>query len=233
MINTILWDIDGTLLDFLIAEKISLIKTFEKFNLGECSDDDVNLYSKINIAYWEKLEKGEITKSQVLFQRFVDFFALKGMHLTDSEIEEFGKCYELGLTQTIIFLDNGYELIKKLSTEYKQYAVTNGAYNVQSEKLQKSGIMDIFDDAFISDSVGFEKPNVKFFEHVFEHINCCSKDEVLIVGDSLTSDMLGGNNAGIKCCWYNPKNKVNSKKINIDFEIKNLNELLDILNACN
>lgn len=227
MIKTILWDIDGTLLDFLTAEKNSLKNTFKKFNLGICSDEDVAEYSKINCFHWAQLEKGTETKSEVLYNRFVDFFEIK--KILDVDISAFGETYEKGLTETIIFIDDGYELIKSLSKSYKQYAVTNGALNVQSKKLRTSGIIDVFDGVFISDSVGFEKPNIQFFDFVFNHIEACSKDEIMIIGDSLTSDMQGGNNAGIKCCWYNSKNLKNNLDLKIDYEIKNLNEIYEIL----
>ena len=100
----------------------------------------------------------------------------------------------------------------------------------QDRKLKLSGLIDIFDDVFISEELGVEKPGIGFFEKVFDKIGKYEADEVMIIGDSLTSDMRGGNNAGILCCWYNPKGVVNDKGVKIDYEIKNLQEVLNILN---
>ena len=128
-----------------------------------------------------------------------------------------------------MFRDNGYELIKELKGQVKQYAVTNGSFNVQSRKLAKSGLKELFEDCFISDQIGVEKPNVEFFDHVKAAIGDVTETEILIVGDSLTSDIKGGNNAGILCCWYNPQKKENTKGLHIDYEIQDLREVRNIL----
>lgn len=120
-------------------------------------------------------------------------------------------------------------MIKELKGQIRQYAVTNGSYNVQKHKLEKSGLKELFDDCFISDQIGVEKPNVEFFNHVKKSIGDIKDSEMIIVGDSLTSDMKGGNNAGIVCCWYNPFEKKNTKGVKIDFEIKNLWDIKKIV----
>lgn len=227
MIKTILWDIDGTVLDFLIAERNSLKACFKRLNLGECSDEMIAEYSAINQSYWERLERGEVTKTQVLTDRFVDFLRLRNIINVDAAVV--CREYEQGLADTIVFIDNAYRLLSDLAKNHKQYAVTNGALAVQQKKLQKSGLINIFDGVFISDEVGFEKPSKSFFNYVLDNIEPCEKSEILIVGDSLTSDMLGGSNIGIKCCWYNPNHTVNNKGVKIDYEIDNLSELSGIL----
>ena len=113
-----------------------------------------------------------------------------------------------------------------------QYAVTNGTLAAQRRKLAASGLDQLLDAAFISDEISIEKPNIGFFEKVFETLSVAGnfdKNEIIIVGDSLTSDMQGGNNAGIVCCWYNPKGNKNTKGLRIDYEIKNLNEVKEII----
>ena len=227
MIKVILWDIDGTLLDFKAAERQATKNCFARFELGECSDEMIARYAKINDEYWELLEKGGITRQELFSARFRDFFAAEG--IVFSEYTAFNLEYQAQLSEMVIFRDNGYELIKELKGQVKQYAVTNGSYNVQSRKLAKSGLRELFDDCFISDQIGVEKPSVEFFDHVKESIEKVSDDEILIVGDSLTSDMKGGNNAGILCCWYNPQKKENTKGLRIDYEIQNLQEVRTIL----
>ena len=227
MIKVILWDIDGTLLDFKAAERQAMKNCFAVYELGECCDEMIARYAKINDEYWELLEKGGITRQELFSARFRDFFAAEGIAF--SEYEAFNKEYQAQLGEMVIFRDNGYELIKELKGQVKQYAVTNGSFNVQSRKLAKSGLIELFDDCFISDKIGVEKPSVEFFNHVKNHIDKVIDDEILIVGDSLTSDMKGGNNAGIICCWYNPQKKENTKGIRIDYEITDLQEVKKIL----
>lgn len=227
MIKVILWDIDGTLLDFEKAEKQAIRKCFEIFQLGECTDEMIRRYSVINKGYWERLERKEITKPEVLVGRFQEFFKSEGI-VTDCA-EKFNEEYQLRLGDTICFCDDGYELVKGLKNRVKQYAVTNGTKVAQVKKLNKSGLIDLFDAVFISEDVGIEKPDVKFFELVWDVIGQYEKDEVIIVGDSLTSDMQGGNNAGILCCWYNPKGLENTNGVKLDYEIQDLQEILEIL----
>ena len=227
MIKVILWDVDGTLLDFKKAENAAIKKCFDIFQLGECSDEMIARYSFINRKYWEKLERKEITKAEVLVNRFVDFFALENIQ-TDCA-KDFNGEYQLQLGETICFCDNCYEMLKKLKGKVKQYAVTNGTKVAQDRKLEKSGLIDIFDDVFISEEVGCEKPCVDFFEYVWKHIGHYEKEEILIVGDSLTSDMQGGNNAGIVCCWYNPKQEHNYLNLRIEYEIDDLNKVLELI----
>ena len=227
MIKVILWDIDATLLDFLAAEKAAIDFCFEKFGLGTCTEEMLKRYSVINRRYWEMLEKGEMSKPEILVNRFKEFFETEG--LDTSCAKDFNDTYQVALGDTICFRDNGYELVKKLKDQYKQYVVTNGTFIAQERKLKKSGIGELVEASFISDLIGYEKPAMEFFDHVFENIGHYEKDEVLIIGDSLTSDMQGGNNAGIICCWYNPNHLENTKDIKIDHEIDNLWQLEGIL----
>ena len=122
----------------------------------------------------------------------------KNKGITQEELAEaFNKEYQLRLGETICFCDDSYELMKSFQGKYKQYAVTNGTKIAQDKKLNKSGLIHIFDDVFISEVIGVEKPGVGFFEYVWDKIGHYEKDEIMIVGDSLTSDIKGGNNAGI------------------------------------
>ena len=227
MIKCILWDIDRTLLDFDACQSNSLKKQFKKHNLCECTDDMVNLYSEINIRHWQMLERGEVDKERLKELRFVDFF--KALNITDVNISAFNDDYENGIGDTTAFIENSPEIISSLKGRVKQYAVTNGARDVQRKRLANAGFYEIFDGVFISDDVGYEKPSKEYFDFVLNHIEPFEKDEIIIVGDSLTSDMIGGVNAGIKTCRYNPDGAPNTLGINIDYEIKSLGEIFDII----
>ncbi len=227
MIKVLLWDIDGTILDFLMAEHEAIKKCYEVFGLGECTSEMIKKYSAINKKYWERLERSEVTKQEVLHGRFHEFFESEGISVEN--VEAFNREYQIRLGDTICFRDDSYELLKRLKDKVKQYAVTNGTKVAQDRKLAKSGLIDIFDGVFISEEVGIEKPRVGFFKQVFSKIGDYSLDEIMIIGDSLTSDMQGGNNAGIVCCWYNPNNHRNSKGLKIDYEITNLQQVMDLI----
>ncbi len=227
MIKTVLWDIDGTLLNFEKTESYAIKKCFSLFGVGECTDEMVRRYSAINRSMWEMLERGEITKPEVLCGRFERFFQSEGIAF--DRIDDFNSEYQVRLGDEFFFCDNGLETVTALKAKVKQYAVTNGTYVAQSRKLNKSGLINIFDGVFISDKVGYEKPSKEFFDCVFEKIGKYNRDEIIIVGDSLTSDMRGGNNAGILCCWYNPLGKDAPNDLRIDYEITDLGEILEIV----
>ena len=227
MIKTILWDIDGTLLDFKAAERAAIKTCFRLFGLGECTDEMVARYSAINETYWERLELGELTKPQVLTGRFEEFLQREGIAFDG--IDAFNGAYQIRLGDTICYRDDSCALIRKLRGRVRQYAVTNGTVVAQEKKLRNSGLGELFDGVFISDRVGFEKPAREFFDHVFAQIGPVDPAETMIVGDSLTGDIRGGNNAGIVTCWYNPAGLPNDRGVRVDREIRNLWEIESML----
>lgn len=227
MIRVILWDIDGTLLDFPAAERAAIQQCFDKFDLGWCDEDQLERYHAINQKYWRLLEEGKVTRPQVLLGRFEEFFAGEGMD--PALAGPFNDEYQIQLGETVCFRDRGYELVERLRGRVGQYAVTNGTKAAQDRKLEKSGLIRLFDGVFISEEVGVDKPNIGFFDHVFAHIPPVDREDVLIVGDSLTSDMRGGLNAGIQCCWYNPGHQPLPEDMDVDFVIDDLNQVEEIL----
>lgn len=227
MIKAILWDVDGTLLDFLAAEKAAIQQLFTEYGFGVCTDEMLARYSKINRSYWERLERGEMAKQDILVNRFRDFFTLEG--LDASRAESFNAEYQLRLGDTIVFRDNSDEIVRGLQGRVKQYVVSNGTIAAQNKKLRLSGLGAFMDGVFLSDALGVEKPNVQFFDKVFEAIDPVERDSVMIVGDSLTSDIRGGNNAGIVTCWYNPNGMPLNVDVHVDVEITDLHQVLDLL----
>ena len=223
----LLWDVDGTILDFEVAERAAIRILFDKFNLGECSDEMLMKYSQINKKYWQLLESGKMTKDKILVERFIEFFSYEGINADIAA--EFNKEYQIALCDTIVFNDDAIDIIKHQRKTCKIIIVTNGTEVVQEKKLERSGLNDIADNVFISELVGFEKPNIKFFEKVILEVGIKDLKEVLIIGDSLTSDIQGGHNIGIDTCWYNPKNEENTTLLRPTYTIKNLHELENII----
>lgn len=243
MIRAIFWDLDNTLLDFDVAEKEALTTDFREFGLGEFTDEMLSEYMVINRRRWHALERGEMEKQEVLEGRFREFFGLKGF---DTSIAAaFNDRYQELLGETICFRDDSYELVKGLKGKYLQCMASNGTKKAQTGKLLNSGFDKLFDLCFISEEIGIEKPAVGFFDVALDEVNKwleaneadirgeylgpVKPSEILMVGDSLTSDMRGANNANLISCWYNPKGMVNDHGVTIDHEIKDLHEIAGIL----
>lgn len=227
MITTLLWDMDETLLNFAAAERAAINALFQEFGFGECSDAMLERYSKINRSYWERLERKELTKPEILVGRFRDFFEAEGLDSTVAA--EFNEKYQLSLGDTIVFRDDSYNIVKSLRGKVKQYVVSNGTIAAQTKKLRLSGFGELMDGVFLSEDLGVEKPDILFFKKVFEKIHPEDKSQVMIVGDSLTSDIQGGNNAGIITCWYNPEQKPYQGDLRIDHGIRDLHEVYDLI----
>lgn len=225
MYRAILWDVDGTLLNFLKSERAAIKECFQVCGLGECTDEMVQSYSEINEGYWKMLERHEIEKPALFRRRFEDLFSKYGLSY---DTAEFNILYQQTLGNHIFPNDNSLELVRSLKGKIKQYAVTNGSFTAQERKLRRSGLDRFLDGIFISDVVGYEKPSPLFFDSVFDQIPE-SREEAIIVGDSLTSDILGGNKAGIACCWYDPENKPAPAELRIDYTITDLNQIKDII----
>ncbi len=225
--DVLLWDIDGTLLDFAAAESAAVKSLFREFGLGECPDAMVARYAAINKRWWEALERGEYTKPEILVGRFEEFFAAEG--IDTSLAPEFNELYQLRLGDTVAFHDGSYEIVASLRGRIRQYAVSNGTIVAQTRKLKNSGLDRLFDGVFLSEEIGFEKPAREFFDAVFAALGEVDRERVLIVGDSLTSDITGGVRAGIKTCWYNPRGEENTLGVRVDFELRDLRRLTEIL----
>ena len=227
MIDIILWDVDGTLLDFNAAEKAAIRTLFAEFGLGECTDTMLARYSQINVGFWQKLEMNELTRPQILLGRIEQFFCEYG--IDTAIVPEFNQRYQLTLGDTIVFHDDSPDVIKALRGKVKQYVVSNGTVAAQTKKLEKSKLAELMDGIFLSEKLGIDKPDAGFFEKVFAAIHAGDLSKILIVGDSLTSDIRGGMNAGIKTCWYNPDRKPVPEGYRVDYSISDLHELLGLV----
>ena len=226
MIKYIFLDLDDTLLDFHLAEHIALGKTFR--SMGVPSDEaTMARYSEINRSCWERLERGEWTRKEVLVGRFKLLFAEIGS-FADPEATQ--ALYEDNLCIGHYFLPGAEKLLEDLYGKYKLYITSNGTARVQDSRIESSGIAKYFDGIFISQRVGADKPSPEFFDKVFSEIEGFSRDEAIILGDSLTSDIKGGIDAGITTCYYNPKGRVGRADIAPDYEISSLDEFIPLIN---
>lgn len=210
-----LFDLDNTLLDFEAAADKSIRVTLSHFGVTP-TEDVVNDYKRINSYYWMEFEKGRISKEELLVRRFKDFFSKyldqdKKLYKDESEVNIF---YLNQLSYCNDLMPNALELISKLKKrDIKIYVVTNGVCKTQERRLKTCPLSQYFDGVFISELVGYQKPKKEYFDYVFNaikkdlNIDNINKEEVLIVGDSIGADILGGINYGLDTCWYNPNQK--------------------------
>ncbi len=226
MIKYVFLDIDDTLLDFGKAEAAAIKKTFERIGVP-ATPEVIARYSRINDEHWARLERRELTREQVLVQRFDALFAELGIKNVPSEMAQASYEYLLGIGH--YFVDGAPELLEALDGKYELYIVSNGTASVQDSRIESAGIARYFKGIFISERLGADKPSREFFERVFSRIEGFERDKAIIVGDRLSSDILGGINAGIKTCWFNPKALPQSGDIVPDHEVHALSELPELL----
>lgn len=225
MIKNILFDLDDTILDFKMAERVALTKALTQLGI-EVNDYIVKQYSKYNISQWKRLELGEITREEVKVNRYKLLF---DEFKFDISPQKATALYENNLCIGHYFIDGAQDIIQKLwDEEYNLYLVSNGAKRVQDSRLESAGISKYFKGIFISETVGYEKPNKEFFDYCFSHISDFKRDETVIIGDSLSSDIKGGLIAGIKTIWFNPNHEINTSAVKPDYEI----DLLSQISSC-
>lgn len=225
MIRNVLLDLDDTILDFHQAEKIALTKTLKHFGI-EPEEKILARYSVLNLEQWRLLEQGKLTRKEVKERRYKLLFDEIG---ADCCAASATKYYESLLGVGHYFIDGAEELLETLVKRYRLYLATNGTMEVQKSRIKSAGIEKYFDGIFISQEIGFDKPDIKFFNYCFSKIMDFKKSETVIVGDSLTSDIKGGKNAGITAVWFNPKGIENTFSIVPEHIISELSELPALL----
>lgn len=228
MIKTVFLDLDDTILDFQLAEHKAIRAAFSEVGL-EPSDELVARYIEINRSCWAALERGELEREEVLTRRFELLFSELGVDISPEETQ---RIYAARLGSFHDFLPGGKELLDELcaSGRYNLYIASNGILCVQAPRIEASGIARYFKDIFISEQIGYNKPSREFFDIAAERIEGYNPAEAIIVGDSLSSDIQGGINAGILTCHFNPRG-IAYNRITPDYEIKDLSELLPLLDS--
>ena len=225
MIRNVLFDLDDTLFDFHKAEKIALTKTLVHFGIDP-TEETLALYSTINAAHWKRLELGEISREEVKVGRYRELFKTIGVECDPVKATAY---YESMLAIGHYFMPGAPELLEELYGKYRLYIVSNGTAKVQEGRIGSSGIAKYMDGIFISQLLGANKPDKQFFDICFAEIPDFSLSETVIIGDSLSSDIKGGINAGITTVWFNPKGIENDNDIKPDYTIKELSEVPGLL----
>lgn len=219
------FDFDDTLMDFKAAEKEALPKVFAHYQFPLTETVELK-YKEINRALWDQLERGEVTREALLESRFKETFQFFGRQVNGIEMDQ---AYRNFLVETIVLIDGAEEVLRTLAQDYELYIVTNGINETQHRRINAANLAPYFKEIFVSEQTGFQKPQIEFFDYVFQQIGDVEKEECLIIGDSYSADMIGGMNAGIDTCWFNPSNNLPKALYQPTHEIKQLKDLFHIV----
>jgi len=223
--QTVLFDADNTLFDFSRAEREAITLTMQAFLIAP-DEARIALYSRMNDAFWKRLERGEISKSELRVARFAEFLTAMGV---EADAEAMAQVYVEKLSLQAYPVSGAVELVKALASAHRLYIVTNGIASVQRRRFAASSFVPYFRDLFISEEIGYEKPHPAFFVEVARRVPDFDAATTLVVGDSLSSDIAGGIAAGLDTCWYNPQNAPNCKNLPITYTIRTLEALLPLV----
>lgn len=227
MFEFLLLDLDDTILDFKKSEQYAIRKTL--LDAGITPTQQIcDRYSQINDMHWKWLELGQITREQVIVGRFQMLFQELGV---DGDFAASAWKYMDNLSSVHYFIPGAEEAVAALYKKYRLFLVSNGTASAQERRLKSANLNRFFEKVFISQNVGINKPHKGFFDYCFSQIPGFDREKALIVGDSLSSDMLGGQNAGIATCWVNPGGKPRREGIRVDYEIKALSQLESLLES--
>lgn len=197
--NCLLLDVDGTLLDFAAAEHEAIEGTLRQFSLPD-NPEAVELFSKINAALWAQLDRGEIKKEKLTVQRFTQLLSQLG---AEGDPVRMNNDFLTRLSTAATPYPGAKELLAELAEFATLAVVSNGVQRVQTQRLQKSGLLPYFDEVFTSEKIGCTKPNARFFKYALQQLGIQNPGRALVVGDSLAADIQGGQNAGLATCWCN------------------------------
>ena len=219
--DVIFMDIDNTLLDFDAGTRDSLAGLLARFGLALTAEREARFHV-INNRLWTAYEHGEIPKSAIFGTRFAKFLGELGVEMDPLEANE---VFARGLRQSAVLMPLCLELLDALKGRFRLFAVTNGVVSTQTPRLEKAGFLPYFEQIFVSEAMGCKKPEKEFFDKCFDAIGPVDRSQCIILGDSLTSDMQGGRNAGIATCYLGK----NTGDPRCDYVISDLIDFLDIV----
>ncbi len=221
----IIFDADGTLFDYDLAENSALQLSFQHFGY-DYKPEYLVLYRKFNKELWDAFELGNATIKNLKVKRFELLLNEIGIPV---DAHKFSQQYLKQLSLGTQLISGAMKILESLSGKVGLILMTNGVKEVQRSRLDLSTIKSYFSDIIISDEVGVAKPDRKIFEIALENMSISDKSTILMVGDNLSSDIKGGIDFGIDTCWYNPKQKEVDPRIRATYEINDLADILSII----
>ena len=224
MYRVLLFDADDTLFDFQACEQQALQETFTKYAIDFHAEMEASFH-QTNADLWGRYEQGELSREEVVYTRFTRLFTRYQIDLNGILFEE---DYQAALARGHQLKEGAFELLTALQDRYHLFIISNGVVATQYQRLHDAGLTSFFEKIFLSEEVGYRKPQPAFFRPVLEAANC-DRREVLLIGDSLSSDIAGANHMEIDCVWMNPQKKKAPKALRINYEIQSLQQLYTIL----
>lgn len=219
----LLIDADDTILDFNRSEYEAIIKLCKDYRLCEGREKQFALdFKKTNRRMWDMFERGEITREQIFYTRFEELF--EKYKIEGKDVIEVGDAYRENVAESKCIIYGARAFLKKVYPYHDLYCITNGVTRTQKLRLKNTGLGRYFKKLYISQEIGLQKPSKEYFDYVLEDIGEYVREDTYIIGDSLSSDILGGKNSGIKTILFNRENKT-IKDIVLDYEVKNYREL--------
>lgn len=222
----ILFDADETLFDFKKSERYAFMKSLDDFKINFDKEECMKIYHEINTVIWKEFEEGKITSDKLKVERFNRLFKRLSV---EKDAVEFSKIYMKHLSEASFIYKEAFEVLDYLKDKYRLAIITNGLLDVQHKRIRESEIGHYFENIIISDEIKIAKPSVEIFNYTLDKLNFKDKSKVLMIGDSLSSDIRGGINAEIDTCWLNVDNKEVPQDMNITYIINNILELKNII----
>lgn len=221
----LLFDADNTLFSFDEAS-VHALETLCRAIEVPFSPELFARFTRHNNAAWERFDRGELTKDETVLACFRTFLAGEGLALDATACS---RTYLEVLSRSAYLMPHALEVVETLHRAHRVFLITNAVESVQRGRLARSPLAPLIEEAFISEAAGAAKPSVAYFDYVFAHIDGITRENCLVIGDSLTSDIRGANNYALPCCWYNPKHLPRPEGLRIDYEIDDLRALYDIV----
>ena len=218
---TLLIDADDTILDFKNSERDAILNLCEQYGIPD-NESVADKFQQINRRMWDLFELGQVTREQIFYSRFEELFDFYG--ITDMDVIEVGDQYRENMAHSRRILKGARAFLARISQNHDLYCVTNGNTRTQKMRMKSSGLGKYFKKLYISQEINLAKPSKEFFKYVLNDIGVYDLQDVYIIGDSLTSDIQGGINSGIKTILFNKENKA-IKDIRPDYEVKNYIQL--------
>lgn len=221
----LLFDADNTLFDFDAAEKNAHRQVCGKHHLA-FTEEGYALYRRCNAQLWQDFDRGLCSKEFLLTERFRRYLSLTG---ETGDPEAMNRDHLRALGESAVLLPGAEALCRCLAAGHELYLVTNAVESVQRARFERSAIRPYFRDVFISEAIGCGKPSPAYFAYVLRAVPGLTAENGLVIGDSITSDIQGANNAGLACCWFNPKGLPRPDGLRIDYEVRTLEEIADLV----
>ena len=225
MIKAVLLDIDNTLLDFDAYVQTTMRDGFDKFGIGPYREEMFAVFSRVNHGLWRQIEDGTLTFAELTKVRWNRVFEALGIEADGPAFETY---FRACLADSAISVAGAFELLDYLKGRYVLGVASNGPYEQQLNRLRKGGMFDYFSHYFVSEKIGASKPSAQFFSYCLDELGI-APEHILMIGDSLTSDMAGAIACGMHTCYFDKNKQGISTDLPLEHTVESLTDILTFL----